>query len=122
MSDDRPEEILKLIEEYPEFKKLYDEVYEMCRNMEEFMGLFSEELAILDSNTVEYMMDEMQREIDEKKELLQQQDEKLQQQDEKLQQQSEQLSQKDEQLSQKDAELVAQRARIAELERQLKKV
>ncbi len=67
LADDRPAEILRLIEEYPEFKKIYDEVYEMCRNMEDFMGLFSEELAIMDSNTVEYMIDIMQQEIDEQK-------------------------------------------------------
>ena len=106
LSDDRPEEILRLIEEYPEFKKLYDEVYEMCRNMGDFMGLFSEELAILDSNTVEYMMDEMQREIDEKKEL--------------LRQQSEQLSQQSEQLSQKDEELAAERLLKSQVEAQVK--
>ena len=31
------------------------------------MGMFSEELAILDRNTVKYMLDEMQNEIDEQK-------------------------------------------------------
>lgn len=29
LGDDHPEEILKLIQEYPEFEKLYEEVYEM---------------------------------------------------------------------------------------------
>jgi predicted RNase H-like nuclease len=31
------------------------------------MGMFSEELAVLDRNTVKYMIDEMQNEIDEQK-------------------------------------------------------
>ncbi len=100
LSDDRPVEILRLIEEYPEFKGMYEEIYEMCRNMEEFMGLFSKELAILDSNTVEYMIDEMQQEIDAQKE---------------------QLSQKDEQLSKQEEQLAMQKARITELEAQLKR-
>ena len=35
----------KVREKYPEFRSIYEEVYEMCRNVEEIMGLFSEELA-----------------------------------------------------------------------------
>lgn len=65
LSVDEPELIIQLIGEYPEFEPLYREVYEMCRNMEDFMGIFSEELAILDKNTVDYMIDEMQNTIDE---------------------------------------------------------
>ena len=70
LSVDDPEKIMKLIEKYPEFEPLYREVYEMCRNMEDFMGIFSEELAILDKNTVDYMIDEMQNTIDEQKETI----------------------------------------------------
>ena len=39
----------------------------MCRNVEDVMGIFSEELKILDRNTVKYMVDEMQETIDEQK-------------------------------------------------------
>ena len=70
LSVDDPRIILELIEEYPEFEVLYKEVYEMCRDMEDFMGIFSEELAILDKNTVDYMIDEMQNKIDEQKEII----------------------------------------------------
>lgn len=69
-SVDEPELIMKLIYVYPEFEALYKEVYEMCRNMEDFMGIFSEELAILDKNTVDYMIDEMQNTIDEQRETI----------------------------------------------------
>lgn len=73
LSVDDPEMIVQLITAYPEFKQLYMEVYKMCRNMEDFMGIFSEELAILDKNTVDYMIDEMQNTIDEQKGLLDEQ-------------------------------------------------
>ena len=43
---------------------MYDNVYELCRNVERVMNMFSKELQILDENTVQYMMDEMQDEID----------------------------------------------------------
>lgn len=66
LSEDDPEWILKLMEVYPEFESMYQEVYKLCRDTEVMMGLFSEELAELDKNTVEYMIDEMQAKIDEK--------------------------------------------------------
>ena len=36
----------------------------MCLNTEKVMNMFSKELAELDRNTVQYMIDEMQDEID----------------------------------------------------------
>lgn len=38
------------------------------------MGIFSEELAILDKNTVDYMIDEMQNTIDEQDKMIDEQD------------------------------------------------
>ncbi len=55
--------ILKLIRQYPEYKPLYADVYELCRNMEEIMQIFSKELLEMDRNTVKLMIDEMQEEI-----------------------------------------------------------
>ncbi len=64
LSDDDPETVIQLIEDYPEFRKLYEERYQICRNIEEVMQMFSEELKELDRNTVQLMIDEMQEEID----------------------------------------------------------
>ena len=77
LSEDDPEWILNLIETYPEFKDLYQEVYDVCRNTEDIMGLFSEELLELDKNTVEYMIDEMQNEINETNQQLEEQKHQL---------------------------------------------
>ena len=70
LSTDESEQIIGLITEYPEFKAMYEHVYNMCRNVEDVMGIFSEELKILDRNTVKYMVDEMQETIDEQKKQL----------------------------------------------------
>ena len=67
LCSDDPQFIVKLIERYPQFETYYEEVYEMCQEVDEIMGLFSEELAILDSNTVDFMIDEMQTRLDEKR-------------------------------------------------------
>ena len=65
---DDPEDIAVIIEKYSEFRALYEQVYDICRNVEDVMGLFSKELAELDHNTAELMVDEMQKELDEKNE------------------------------------------------------
>ena len=67
LSSDDPEDILRLISEYPEFRAMYEQAYAMCRNLEDIMGFFSEELRMLDRNTVQYMIDEIQAQLDEKK-------------------------------------------------------
>ena len=64
LSEDNPEMILRLVNEAPEFKNLYEEVYNICQNVERMMEMFSKELEILDRNTVRYMIDEMQDELD----------------------------------------------------------
>lgn len=61
---DDPEIVLKLITEYPEFKGMYEDAYYICQNVEKVMNMFSEELRILDRNTVHLMIDELQMEVD----------------------------------------------------------
>ena len=73
-STDDPGEITKLITDFPQFKPMYETLYQMCRNMENVMGFFSEELRKLDRNTVRYMIDELQKEVDTQKTLLQEKD------------------------------------------------
>jgi 2C-methyl-D-erythritol 2,4-cyclodiphosphate synthase len=76
-SYEKPEDIVRLILQYPEFGDIYKEAYEICRNIEGVMEMFSEELYELDRNTVQYMIDEMQDTIDAQKEKLGEQKKKL---------------------------------------------
>lgn len=63
LASDSPEDIISLITSFPEFKPIYEHLYNICYNIEEVMSMFSEELRILDRNTVHLMIDEMQEEI-----------------------------------------------------------
>ena len=67
LSVDAPEMIVKLITEYPQFKVYYEEIYQLCRNTEKVMEMFSKELQELDRNTVQYMIDAQKKEIEELK-------------------------------------------------------
>ncbi len=46
---------------------MYQELYDICQNVEMVMNMFSKELLELDKNTVQYMIDIMQEEIDQQK-------------------------------------------------------
>ena len=74
---DEPEKIVTLIDKYPEFCEIYREGYEICRNTERVMEMFSKELYELDRNTVQYMMDEQQETIDAQKETIDTQQETI---------------------------------------------
>ncbi len=86
---------------------MYQQIYEICRNTERVMGLYSEELKILDKNTVQLMIDEMQDEIDGQKKQLSQKDEQLIQKDKRI----DRLFQENELLSQQH------RQQLQEIER-----
>ena len=100
LGSDDPEIIIDIIEQYPDFKKMYQQVYDICRNIEEVMGMFSKELLEMDRNTVELMIDEMQDEIKQQKETIQEKDEALQQKDSELQEMQQKMKELQEQLEQ----------------------
>ena len=113
LSSDEPEDIVRLITDYPEFKAIYDEVYNLCLNMEKVMEMFSKELKELDQNTVQLMIDEMQEDLDAK--------------DVEIESQKKEIEFKDEKLASKDVEIETQKKeleskdnRIRELEEKLK--
>lgn len=103
LGSDNPEDIISVIKQYPDFKIMYEHVYEICQNVEKVMGMFSKELQELDRNTVRYMIDEMQNEID--------------QQREELDRNKEELDRNRKLMEEKDCALQRALERIEELER-----
>ena len=119
LSTDEPEEIIKLIKAYPEFKPMYQQAYEICRNMEVVMGFFSEELREMDRNTVQLMIDEMQEELDRKRGELEKTSEELARNKGELAQSKEELAQSKEELAQSKEELVQSKEELAQSKEEL---
>ncbi len=127
LSAEEPEEILRLLKSYPEFRPMYQQVYDMCRNVGEIMGIFSEELLMMDRNTVQLMIDEMQEELNKKGEELTQINEEVArksreivQKNEEITQKNEEIAQKDEEIARKNEDLENARNQIKELQERLK--
>lgn len=85
LSSDNPERIIELITKFPEFKPMYETLYQMCRNVEDVMGFFSEELRILDRNTVKYMIEDQENQLKEQEKMLKEKDAQLEEKDIQIQ-------------------------------------
>ena len=143
LSIDDPDEIIRLITSFPQFKPMYETLYQMCRNVENIMGFFSEELREMDRNTVRYMIDELQKEVDvqnatiaentaviaemnaaiaEKESLLAEKDSTLAEKDSALAEKDSALAEKDSALAEKDSLLSKSAATIAALQAELSRL
>ena len=116
---DEPEMILKLIEQYPEFRSLYEDIYELCRNVEEVMQLFSKELLEMDRNTVKLMIDEMQEELQKQGQTIEEQGQTIEEQGQTIEEQVRTIEEQSGIIQEKDKALELSAQRIAELEREL---
>ena len=83
--------MISLITEYPKFKVMYEHLYYICQNVERMMEMYSAELKILDRNTVQYMVDQMQEatnslsaEVSMKQEALQSKEQQLEEAHQKI--------------------------------------
>ena len=117
LTDDRPERIMELITKYPEFKPMYETLYQMCMDVEKVMNMFfSEELRILDRNTVYYMIDEQQKELDEQKKELNEQKKTIVENRKQLADQKDQIAEQKEKIADQSRELDEQREKNISLE------
>ena len=57
-----PDHVLQLIDKYPEFLPMYQDIAEFRKNPREVMGMFSEALRIMDRNTTKYWIDSLKQE------------------------------------------------------------
>ena len=122
LSVDEPEMIVNLITTFPQFKSMYDEVYQLCRNTEKVMGMFSKELQDLDRNTVQYMIDEMQDTIDAQQDKIDAQQDKIDAQQDTIDEQQNEIVQQKNALLQKDNQLQEQQLKLSEMEQELLKL
>ena len=108
LTSDKPEDILELIQAFPKFKAMYEEIYDLCKNIERVMHMFSKELMQMDRNTVQYMIDVMQDEINESKKVITDIGQQLDEQSQQLKEQDQQLKEKKQQLDEQSQKLKEQ--------------
>ena len=120
LSNDTSEKVKELVEKYPEFRDMYQEIYDICENVEEVVRMFSKELQELDRNTVKFMIEEQEREIKAQKQL-RQSEEELQKNQEQLKKNEEELQRSQEQLKHSEEELQRSQEQLKHSEEELQK-
>lgn len=120
LSFDSPDKILELVASFPEFEEMYREVYHLCQNVEGAMDMFfSEELLELDRNTVQYMIEEQEKQIQKNEQKIQENKQRLQEKQQQLRDSKQQLQEKQQQLQEKDDLIRQMQQQIDDLTRQL---
>lgn len=112
LSDDRPDKIVELISEFPEFKPMYETLYQMCQNVERVMEMFSEELRIMDRNTVKYMIEEQQQEIESQQKEIESQQQEIESQQQEIESQQQEIRDLSEKLEVVNGELAQERRKV----------
>ena len=117
LSSDDPKIILRILDQFPGiFRPLYDRICTMCRNTKEMIYMFSEELSILDKNTVMMMIEEQQETIEQQKKELLQKEEAIEQQKKELSQKEEAIEHQKQELSQKEEAIEHQKKELSQKE------
>ena len=118
LSSDEPEDIIRLVEAYPEFKECYRDIARFRTSPEELITMFSEALIQMDKNTVKYMIEEQQKELEQQQKELEEQQKELEEQQKELEQQQKELEQQQKELEQQRKELEDSRKTIELLEKE----
>ena len=117
LSTDDPEQIYDLIRKFPMFKEMYEDIFQLCQNTERVMNMYSKELAQLDHNTAEYMVDEMQKDLDEARSIIREKDDELKLKSDELKLKSDELKLKEDTIQSQSDELEKAYALIEELQK-----
>ncbi len=91
IASDQLEDIYRVVEKYPEFWELYEEVFRFRFQKEELISMYSDALRILDENTTQYMIEEQQDVIEAQRKQLYQNEQELKAQEQELKTQKQEL-------------------------------
>ncbi len=114
LSSDRPADIVRLVQAYPQFAECYQDIIDFRRHPKELIGMYSEALAIMDRNTVLYMCDEQKKEIEAGKKEIEARREEIEELTQQLHSAAAENERKDAAISEKDAAISEKDAAISE--------
>ena len=128
IGSDKPEHILRVVEQYPWFAELYEDIAYFRQNPEEGIRMFSDALREMDENTVKLMIDDMKeeaerrrKELEESQKELEESQKELEESQKELEESQKELEETDRKLGEKTLEAEALSQRLDEKDRELEK-
>ena len=108
LASDKPEDVKRVIEKYPEFMNLYQEIIRFRYNPKELMTMVPEAIRMMDEGSFQLMIDRLQEELDTKVGQLAE-----------LTEQNEELTGQNEELAGRNEELAGRNAKLKDEKRQM---
>ena len=123
LTEDDPDEIVKFVNQYPEFLPCYHDLIAFRQNPKEMINMFSDALRELDRNTERYMVEELNKEVNALKEAMAAEKEAMAAEKEAMIAEKEAMITENEAMATEKEAMIAENEamakRIAELEAQL---
>lgn len=110
----------KLQQIYPWLREIYREMADYLNSPKEVLSMFSEALRIMDRNTVQYMIEEQQKEIENQKQDIESQLQKIMEQREEIESQQIEIKNQQAEIESQQTEIKNQQAEIERLRRLLR--
>ena len=120
LSSDSPEVLFRIAGKYPVFREIYEEIEAFRQDIGGVLNMFSDALRILDRNTVQLMIDDMNEKMEETKEKLEETKEELEGAKEELEGAKGKVQKQADEIEQQAKALEEKEKRIKELENLLK--
>ena len=102
LTADDPDEIVQLVNAYPEFLPCYRDIISFRRRPKELITTFSDALREMDRNTKVYMVEQLAKEVQEKDHALAEKDNVIAERDNALAEKDNVIAERDNALAEKD--------------------
>ena len=113
------DDLTEILDVYPWLEAIYQDMASYLHKPEEVLTMFSDALKILDHNTVQYMIDEMQNTIDDQKAQISDKDLQLTDMHSQIADKDSQLTDMHSQLADKDSQLTDMHLQLADKDSQI---
>ena len=101
IGSDDPKDIFRVVESYPEFRELYQELIGLRYDMKGLTSMFDYYRQLLkeaDQGTVQYMIEEQKKEIEERKQEIEEQKQTLEEQKQTLEEQKQEIEEQNQEI------------------------
>lgn len=120
LSSDRPEDIMRIIERYADFREIYEEMAQFQVKPEELVGMYSKALEILDRNTVQYMIEEQKQEIEGQKQEIEEQKQEIEGQKQEIEKRKQEIEDRKQEIEKRKQEIEGQKQEIEAQKQEIK--
>ena len=117
LASDRPEDITRLIREYPEFEKMYLEVNQFRMHPEEMMSMISEAIRILDEGDAKLQIEMLHEELEQMQDMIKEKDNAIKEQNDTIKEQNDTIKEQNDTIKEKDVQIEALMKQIEQLQK-----